>query len=89
MFTQTVTIQNEQGFHVRPAQLFSEKAGQFGGEVHLRTSEGRSADCKSMLELMTLGIEQGAVVTIEANGDGEQEVVEALVRLVESKFGEA
>lgn len=89
MFTQTVTIQNEQGFHVRPAQLFSEKAGQFGGEVHLRTSEGRSADCKSMLELMTLGIEQGAVLTIEANGDGEQEVVEALVQLVESKFGEA
>lgn len=88
MFTQTVTIKNEQGFHVRPAQLFSEKAGQFGGEVHLRTSEGRSADCKSMLELMTLGIEQGAVVTIEANGDGEQEVVEALVQLVESKFGE-
>ncbi|MGE7826909.1 HPr family phosphocarrier protein [Paenibacillus sp. NPDC093718] len=88
MFAQTVTIQNEQGFHVRPAQLFSEKAGQFGGEVHLK-SEGRSADCKSMLELMTLGIEQGAVVTIEANGDGEQEVVEALVQLVESKFGEA
>ena len=42
-----------------------------------------------MLELMTLGIEQGAVVTIEANGDGEQEIVEALVQLVESKFGEA
>lgn len=89
MFAQTVTIQNEQGFHVRPAQLFSEKAGQFGGEVHLKTSEGSSADCKSMLELMTLGIEQGAVVTIEASGDGEQEVVEALVELVESKFGEA
>ncbi|WP_098745772.1 HPr family phosphocarrier protein [Paenibacillus sp. EZ-K15] len=89
MFAQTVTIQNEQGFHVRPAQLFSEKAGQFGAEVHLKTSEGRTADCKSMLELMTLGVEQGAVVTIEANGDGEQEVVEALIQLVESKFGEA
>lgn len=89
MFTQTVTIQNEQGFHVRPAQLFSEKAGQFGAEVYLKTREGRAADCKSMLELMTLGIEQGAVVTIEANGDGEQEIVEALVQLVESKFGEA
>ncbi|AYB42851.1 HPr family phosphocarrier protein [Paenibacillus lautus] len=89
MFAQTVTIQNEQGFHVRPAQLFSEKAGQFGAEVRLKTNEGRSADGKSMLELMTLGVEQGAVVTIEANGDGEQEVVEALIQLVESKFGEA
>lgn len=89
MFAQTVTIQNEQGFHVRPAQLFTEKAGQFVAEVRLITAEGRSADCKSMLELMTLGIEKGAVVTIEANGDGEKEVVEALVQLVESKFGEA
>ncbi|GAB6930557.1 hypothetical protein JCM10914A_45400 [Paenibacillus sp. JCM 10914] len=89
MFAQTVTIQNEQGFHVRPAQLFSEEAGQFGAEVLLKTNDGRSVDCKSMLELMTLGIEQGAVVTIEANGDGEKEVVEALIRLVQSKFGEA
>ncbi|MEJ9217541.1 HPr family phosphocarrier protein [Paenibacillus glucanolyticus] len=88
MFAQTVTIQNEQGFHVRPAQLFSEKAGQYEAEVRLMTGEGRAADCKSMLELMTLGIERGAVVTIEASGDGEQEVVEALVQLVVSKFGE-
>ncbi|MFS0837222.1 HPr family phosphocarrier protein [Paenibacillus sp. UNC499MF] len=89
MFAQTVTIGNEQGFHVRPAQLFAETAGQFGAEVHLKTGEGRTADCKSMLELMTLGIEKGAVVTIEASGDGEKEVVEALTKLVESKFGEA
>lgn len=89
MFAQTVTIQNEQGFHVRPAQLFSDKAGQFGAEVRLKTGEGRAANCKSMLELMTLGIEQGDVVTIEASGDGEKEVVEALVELVESKFGES
>ncbi|NWL86645.1 HPr family phosphocarrier protein [Paenibacillus sp. 79R4] len=88
MFAQTVTIQNGQGFHVRPAQLFSEKAGSFEAEVRLKTGEGRAADCKSMLELMTLGIEQGAVVTIEASGDGEQEVVKALVQLIESKFGE-
>ncbi|AZS15866.1 HPr family phosphocarrier protein [Paenibacillus lutimineralis] len=88
MFAQTVTIQNEQGFHVRPAQLFSEKAGAFEAEVRLKTGEGCAVDCKSMLELMTLGIEQGAVVTIEASGDGEQEVVKALVQLIESKFGE-
>ncbi|WP_028552129.1 HPr family phosphocarrier protein [Paenibacillus sp. UNC451MF] len=89
MYAQTVTIQNEHGFHVRPAQLFAEKAGQFGAEVRLKNGEGHAADCKSMLELMTLGIEKGAVVTIEASGDGEKEVVEALVQLVESKFGEA
>ncbi|UQZ86164.1 Phosphocarrier protein HPr [Paenibacillus konkukensis] len=89
MFSQTVTIQNEQGFHVRPAQLFAETAGQFNAEVRLKTGDGGSADCKSMLELMTLGIEKGTVVTIEASGEGEREVVEALAQLVESKFGEA
>ncbi|MVP00828.1 HPr family phosphocarrier protein [Paenibacillus lutrae] len=89
MYTQTVTIQNKQGFHVRPAQLFADKAGESGAVVKLRTEDGKEADGKSMLELMTLGIEEGAVITIEGSGDGEQEVVEALAALVESKFGEA
>lgn len=41
-----------------------------------------------MLELMTLGLEQGSPITIEAEGSDQQEAVDALAALVESKFGE-
>ncbi|MGN7167336.1 HPr family phosphocarrier protein [Paenibacillus cellulositrophicus] len=88
MITQTVTIRNKQGFHVRPAQQFSDRAGQYEAQVAVVTEDGRRADGKSMLELMTLGLEVGSVVTIEAAGPGDEEAVRALVELVDGKFGE-
>ncbi len=90
MYAQKTTIQNEAGFHIRPAQLFSEKAVQFQSTILLKP-EGTTttADAKSILNLMTLGLEKGAVVLIEADGPDEQEAVAQLAALIESGFGEA
>lgn len=89
MFMQTATIQNEQGFHVRPAQLVASASGQYAAAVRIKTEDGRTADARSMLDLMTLGLEKGMTVLVEAEGDGEKEAVTALCQLIESKFGEA
>ncbi|PYI51504.1 HPr family phosphocarrier protein [Paenibacillus flagellatus] len=88
MIVRTVTVQNEQGFHVRPAQLFVEKAGAFEARIRVRGGAGE-ADGKSMLELMTLGLEKGSALTIEADGPDEAEAVRTLAELVDGRFGEA
>ncbi len=90
MYAQKITIKNEAGFHIRPAQLFSERAVQFQSTILLKP-EGTTttADAKSILNLMTLGLEKGAVVVIVAEGPDEREAVEKLAELVESGFGEA
>lgn len=88
MFTQEVTILNALGFHVRPAQLFVEKAGEFAAQITVRSESGAEVDSKSILGLMALGLEMGTKITIEANGEDEKEAVHALVQLIESKFGE-
>lgn len=88
MVARNVTIQNEQGFHVRPAEVFSDKAAEFSASIKVKNAAGEQADAKSMLELMTLGLEKGSQVTIEAEGEDQQEAVDALAELVESKFGE-
>lgn len=88
MYTQRVTIGNEQGFHVRPAQLFVEKAGQFESSIKVQPENGAEIEGKSILGLMTLGLEKGASLLIMADGPDEEEAVKALVELVESKFGE-
>ena len=89
MTTRELIIQNEQGFHVRPAQLFVDKASEFESAVKVRNASGEEADAKSMLELMTLGLAKGASITIAAEGPDEKQAVEALAELIESKFGEA
>ncbi|GIP39915.1 hypothetical protein J31TS4_31950 [Paenibacillus sp. J31TS4] len=87
MYARQVTIANQEGFHVRPAQLFADKAAEFEAEIKVKAADGE-ADAKSMLELMTLGLEKGSAITIEADGADAQEAADALAGLVESKFGE-
>ncbi|CAM4297695.1 HPr family phosphocarrier protein [Paenibacillus alkaliterrae] len=89
MHAQQVTIQNASGFHIRPAQLFSEKAVLFQSTILIKP-EGTTtvADAKSILNLMTLGLDKGSVITIEAEGSDEVEAVQQLSELVLSGFGE-
>lgn len=89
MHSQKVVIQNTAGFHIRPAQLFTEKAVQFQSTI-LIMPEGTTtvADAKSILNLMTLGLDKGSVITIQAEGPDEAQAVAELSELVESGFGE-
>jgi phosphocarrier protein HPr len=89
MYSREVTIQNEEGFHVRPAQIFTDKAGQFDAELKVKSEAGREANAKSMLAMMTLGLQKGARITIQADGPDERQAADALAELVENRFGEA
>lgn len=89
MQTRTVTITNESGFHIRPAQLFTEKAGSFQSDIRLKPqSMDMEVDGKSILGLMTLGLSKNDVITLTADGPDEEEAIRVLAELVESGFGE-
>ena len=83
----TLTIRNKVGLHARPAALFVQTASKFKSKVSAVKDECE-VNAKSILSVLTLGAEQGAVVTIRAEGEDEVEVVEALKELVENNFGE-
>ncbi|AVX21186.1 MAG: HPr family phosphocarrier protein [Bacillota bacterium] len=88
MYAREVELQNASGLHVRPAQLLIETAGRFTSRITVKTASGHQADARSILGVMALGLSKGDKITIEAEGDDEQAAVEALVQLIESKFGE-
>ncbi len=83
----TLTIRNKVGLHARPAALFVQTASKYKSNV-LAIKDGREVNAKSILSVLTLGAEQGAVVTVRAEGEDEVEAVEALKELVENDFGE-
>ncbi|WP_248929605.1 HPr family phosphocarrier protein [Paenibacillus hamazuiensis] len=92
MLTKDVTIRNESGFHIRPAQLFTEKAASFQSDVKVivhKDADNTEVDGKSILGLMTLGLEKGSVITIATEGSDAEAALDALTSLVESGFGEA
>lgn len=89
MLTSEVTIRNATGFHIRPAQLFTEQAAKFQSQVNILVKDqGVKVDGKSILGLMTLGLSQGSVIEISVDGPDEEKALESLVQLVEGGFGE-
>ncbi|MBP6123600.1 MULTISPECIES: phosphocarrier protein Hpr [Providencia] len=81
MFQQEVTITAPNGLHTRPAAQFVKEAKAFSSDITL-ISGGKSASAKSLFKLQTLGLTQGTVVTISAEGEDEKQAVESLVKLM-------
>ena len=83
----TLTVHNKVGLHARPAALFVQTAKQFNCDVKVTHGE-REANAKSILSVLALGVEQGAVITIHAEVQDADQALEALETLIENNFGE-
>jgi len=80
-------ISNSKGLHARPAAQFVQTAAGFKSAITI-SGNGKTADAKSILAVMTMGLVKGTELKIVADGADEKECIEALVGLVESRFGE-
>ena len=84
----TLTIRHKVGLHARPAALFVQAAKTFQSEIKVTCGQ-RQANAKSILSVLTLGANQGAVLTVRAEGPDAEQALAALAALVEDNFGEA
>jgi phosphotransferase system HPr (HPr) family protein len=66
---------------------FSQKASQFHSNVYIEY-DGRRLNGKSLLGILSLGINKGDIITIIGEGKDEQTAVNRLVQLVQSDFAE-
>jgi len=83
----SVTISNKLGLHARASAKLTKLAGSFPCEVWLTRGE-RRVNAKSIMGVMMLAAGLGATVELETNGDQEQQATDALVALMNDKFGE-
>jgi phosphocarrier protein NPr len=89
MQERTVTISNRLGLHARAAARLVRRASQFTSSVQLvREDAGEIADGKSILSVLLLAASRGTSLIIKTEGDDEERAMDALVDLVEQKFGE-
>jgi phosphocarrier protein HPr len=84
----TVTIHNEEGLHARPAGMLVKTASEFKATVELRAN-GAVKNAKSIMGVMSLGLERGNQVTIVANGEDAEAAVIAIESLVNNRFAQA
>jgi multiphosphoryl transfer protein len=75
---QTLIVMLRQGLHARPAAILAQRAKAFGAAATLR-AHGRSANARSVVAIMALGVRHGDELTIEASGAGAAQSIAGLL----------
>ena len=87
MIEHIVTITNRAGIHARPAALVVQTTKNFTCNLLFEQNQSQ-INAKSIMGVITLGAAYGSKIKIIADGEDEQEAVNALIRLFESRFDE-
>ena len=83
-----VKIVNKLGIHARPAAEIVKTAGKFRSNITI-VRDDLEVNAKSIMGVMMLAAEFGAVVTLRATGDDADAAIDALATVIANKFGES
>jgi phosphocarrier protein HPr len=87
MIRTATSINNRLGLHARASAKLTKVAAGFPCEVWMSRGE-RRVNAKSIMGVMMLAAGVGSEVTLETDGEREQEAMDALLALIADKFGE-
>ncbi len=87
MIQTPITISNKLGLHARASAKLTKLASSFPCEVWMARG-GRRINAKSIMGVMMLAAGVGVEVLVETNGEQEKEAMDALLTLINDKFGE-
>ncbi|MCY4657941.1 MAG: HPr family phosphocarrier protein [Gammaproteobacteria bacterium] len=88
MLSQDVRIINKLGMHARAASKFIAVAKHHISKVEIGFPGQDMVNGKSIMQVMTLGAEQGDTLNLTIEGEDEQQAMEELLALINDYFGE-
>lgn len=83
MITKDMVVNSTTGLHARPATLLVKKASSFKSNIYIEYN-GKKANAKSLIGVLSLGVNKGGKITLYVNGDDEMYAMEELTNLIES-----
>ncbi|MBU5590669.1 HPr family phosphocarrier protein [Clostridium sp. MSJ-4] len=83
MVSREVVVKNATGLHARPATLLVKKASSFKSDISVEFN-GKKANVKSLIGVLSLGVTKDSKITVIASGDDETHAAEEVVKLIES-----
>jgi phosphocarrier protein len=81
-------IVNKLGIHARPAAEIVKTAGKFKSSITI-VRDDLEVNAKSIMGVMMLAAERGAVITLRAVGDDADAALDAVCDVIANKFGES
>ena len=80
-------IKNETGLHARPASIFVDKTGEFKSDIKIE-SKGKKVNAKSIMSVMSLGVDGGDEITLTIDGEDEETAMKELSKLINEDLPE-
>ncbi len=87
MIKANISISNKLGLHARASAKLTKLAGGFQSDIFM-SRNGRRVNAKSIMGVMMLAAGMGSEVEVETSGADEQAALDALLALINDKFGE-
>lgn len=82
-----LNVKNKSGLHARPSGMLAKTASKYKSSISIECN-GKTANAKSVMHLMSLCIKENNEVKIIVNGEDEVNAFNEIVDLFESGFGE-
>ena len=77
MIERTMKIELENGLEARPVAVLVQKASMHDSTIYIH-AEGKKVNAKSIMGMMTLGLDAGEEITLSANGEDEEDAMKSI-----------
>ena len=84
MIKKPITIHLSTGLEARPVAQLVQVASQFNSEIYVEVGK-KKVNAKSIMGMMTLGLDMGDSIEVSTNGTDEEKAMEAIVEYLSAK----
>ncbi|MEM7465252.1 MAG: HPr family phosphocarrier protein [Pseudomonadota bacterium] len=87
MQSKQIEVINALGLHARAAAKLVQLAAGYASQITL-IKDSKEANAKSIMKVMMLAASRGSILTVEIDGEDEQDAMNAVIAMFEDGFGE-
>lgn len=84
MTTKNITVKIKSGAEARPVALLVQVASQYESKIYVE-SGNKKFNAKSIMGMMTLGLNEGEQITVSAEGEDETEALDDIEQYLSGK----
>ena len=84
MIKRPITVQISNGLEARPVAMLVQVASQFESKIQVESGQ-KLVNAKSIMGMMTLGVDSGESVTVDADGSDEEEAINRIEKYLTNK----
>lgn len=84
MVSQEFTVKNPTGIHARPASMLVQLCSKINDEISIVTQDQKTVNPKSILSVLMGGMAKGMKITVNVEGENEEESLKQIIELLDS-----